>query len=968
MATIVFVADGWGSQYGGINSFNYDLCLNMHSVLNLEEHGVVCVTTGATLSEQDYESAKEKGLLLVHFAKNDFDCDKIVKRLNNEHMLQETIWWIGHDIMTGFLASECAEISDGKCAIIHHMNYEAYYPYVSECPDDTDKKVEQQLQVFNKADIIFSVGPKLTKSANDIVIKLNKDIKIIELIPGIAPIIPLEKILGQFSTMVFGRVSTDQRDVVKQSMLAIAGFAYANRNREFSNNDPNITVYGLNSNEIKQVNSELRSMASNFAGRIVKVKGYEYTNNREKLWSSLRCQSVCMMLSLHEGFGLAGWEAISAGVPLIVSENSGLYELLCQKRLNLKVCSLNISGDSDKKDDSNDIKRVAKFLREIRKDLEAYKKNAIELRKTLLNEGCTWENTALTLTKAVGIETKEEARIRKMMNIIRKRIDSIPEIAAFSKWQWETIMDEFLVCKKYPECNSCLKDLAKDVKKGKNISVLGIHCSTFCPDANNYVADCLYNDESISVRILSASPTSDYLLERLLTIPKYRDNNDELRFHYEQLCKTAKIFCDRRGYNTRFFDSVPYFRLYLTFDHLYFSCYRDGIHAKYEEIFLFDNTTQTYNLFSKYFDYAWSNSSDELHIDERDLPPDKKHLLLDRWSVKPSLVVNVCSKCNMNCCYCPEGGENLNNISDEEYCNEQKLVSLVKIFSNYNTNKVIRITGGEPLISEKIRRRTAKIMRASSDYKKIILCTNGTFIKEAYNENKNLWERLKSKILLKISLDTLDSQYFQCVTGCKQELHSKIIEGIRFIREKGFEIELNIVVREANVHEIPALFEFAKTENLVGIKILTVNDFGNRVDVSISERNYVTKQLNEIMQQMRECGLREHDASLHDGAGIVMKRYHAKSHNDSDCTLTIVDHNVKGESITPRRTFCEDCLNCKFYPCATGLLNLTLRADGMLSYCRLKVESAVSIKELSDLKMNRTIKEMLKPFSKCFEG
>ena len=132
MATIVFVADGWGSQYGGINSFNYDLCLNMHSVLNLEEHGVVCVTTGATLSEQDYESAKEKGLLLVHFAKNDFACDKIVKRLNNEHMLQETKWWIGHDIMTGFLASGCAEISDGKCAIIHHMNYEAYYPYVSE--------------------------------------------------------------------------------------------------------------------------------------------------------------------------------------------------------------------------------------------------------------------------------------------------------------------------------------------------------------------------------------------------------------------------------------------------------------------------------------------------------------------------------------------------------------------------------------------------------------------------------------------------------------------------------------------------------------------------------------------------------------------------------------------------------------------------------------------------------------------
>ena len=51
MATIVFVADGWGSQYGGINSFNYDLCLNMHSVLNLEEHGVVCVTTGEKIKQ-----------------------------------------------------------------------------------------------------------------------------------------------------------------------------------------------------------------------------------------------------------------------------------------------------------------------------------------------------------------------------------------------------------------------------------------------------------------------------------------------------------------------------------------------------------------------------------------------------------------------------------------------------------------------------------------------------------------------------------------------------------------------------------------------------------------------------------------------------------------------------------------------------------------------------------------------------
>lgn len=968
MATIVFIADGWGSQYGGINSFNYDLCLNMHLSLNMEEHSVICVTTGDALNEQTYENAKAKDVLLIHLAKDDFVSKKIVKKLNDQKLLQETIWWIGHDIMTGFLAASCAEISHGKCAIIHHMNYEAYYPYVSECPTDTDKKVDQQLQVFNKADVIFAVGPKLAKSARDITIKINKEMKIVELIPGIADISPLEKNLEQFSTMVFGRVSTEQRDVVKQSMLAVEGFAYANRDKEFSKNDPSITVYGFNKEEIKQVNSKLKNTASSLAGRIVSVKGYEYTNNRRKVWSALRYQSVCMMLSLHEGFGLAGWEAISAGVPLIISENSGLYEFLLNKKLKLKVCSLNVSGDLSDKENSKDIKQVAMYLKSIKGDIEAYKKNAIELRDTLLHEGFTWENTVSTFIKAIQIETKEESKIRQLVEIIQKRIKSTPEISKAFEWKWDTIMNEFLICKKYPECSSCLKELADDVETGKNIKVLGIHGSTFCPDANNYVANCLYKDNFISVQIISSQPTSNYLIERLLTIKEYRENNDELRYHYERLCKTAKIFHDRKSYKTRFFNSIPYFRLYLTCDRMYFSCYRDGVHAKYEEVFCFDNDTEMYKLFSKYYDLVWRNSSEELHIAESDLSPDKKHLLLDRWSVKPSLVVNVCAKCNMKCHYCPEGGENLDVIADEECCTEQKIASLVKTFSNCNTNKVIRITGGEPLISAKIRKRTAKIMQASSCYKKIILCTNGVFIKEAYNENKRLWEQLKSKMLLKISLDTLEPKLFQDITGCDQTVHSKILEGIRFIQRKGFQIELNVVVQEENVYEIADLYEFAKKENLIGVKVLTVNDFGGRVTVSTLERDHVTKQLNEIMQHMRRVGLQEHDASLHDGAGIVMKRYHAQSNNGSDCTLTIVDHNVKGESITPRRTFSEACLSCRYYPCATGLLNLTLRADGMLSYCRLRTESAVSINELSNLKMRRIIEEMLKPFSECFEG
>jgi glycosyltransferase involved in cell wall biosynthesis len=42
-----------------------------------------------------------------------------------------------------------------------------------------------------------------------------------------------------------------------------------------------------------------------------------------------------MMPSWHEGFGLVGWEAIAAGVPLIVGKGSGLYRWLAEWRNGL---------------------------------------------------------------------------------------------------------------------------------------------------------------------------------------------------------------------------------------------------------------------------------------------------------------------------------------------------------------------------------------------------------------------------------------------------------------------------------------------------------------------------------------------------------------------------------------------------------------------------------------------------------
>ena len=91
------------------------------------------------------------------------------------------------------------------------------------------------------------------------------------------------------------------------------------------------------------------------------------------------------------------------------------------------------------------------------------------------------------------------------------------------------------------------------------------------------------------------------------------------------------------------------------------------------------------------------------------------------------------------------------------------------------------------------------------------------------------------------------------------------------------------------------------------------------------------------------------------------------------CTLTIVDHMNKENSITPRRTYSEECQFCEYYPdsyevqsginkpCATGIMSLTMRADGLLRFCRMKDTCETCLKD-------KTLKEIREKVVYEFSG
>ena len=86
----------------------------------------------------------------------------------------------------------------------------------------------------------------------------------------------------------------------------------------------------------------------------------------------------------------------------------------------------------------------------------------------------------------------------------------------------------------------------------------------------------------------------------------------------------------------------------------------------------------------------------------------------------------------------------------------------------------------------------------------------------------------------------------------------------------------------------------------------------------------------------------------------------------------------KGDSVTPRRTYSEACKDCKYYPesievqtgqnkpCATGIMSLTMRADGMLSFCRMQTDSETYLNGISKKEVHEMVKIQLKKFEKCY--
>lgn len=324
-----------------------------------------------------------------------------------------------------------------------------------------------------------------------------------------------------------------------------------------------------------------------------------------------------------------------------------------------------------------------------------------------------------------------------------------------------------------PKIYSTIFDLgdavAQELLNSSHLDFFGLRGSTFLKEKSK-IANALYEKkDQIACRLLVSDPYSHNIEKRLRNVPEFALQSKlekQWKVVYGDIKRLRDDFPDTPSWSIRFHDQPLLFRFIMTDQSVYFGYYAREVSSK-TCMYRYTNKSSLYTSLQDFFNSAWGSANTNFSS----VVPDRCSFVLDRFDMKPSLVINLASNCNMDCRYCPDGGENLKMC--DELCNITQIKYLLTAYADYyrkkkwTEKKVIRITGGEPLLYPE--RLTAILEHAKMEgYEKIVLCTNGTLLKECYENSQNIWGSVKDILLLKISLDSLNKEVFNKLTNTDQ--------------------------------------------------------------------------------------------------------------------------------------------------------------------------------------------------------
>ena len=286
---------------------------------------------------------------------------------------------IGHDAKLGKQAQIIRESHCCKWVQIVHAKPEelAMYKNYPRAIVKGQEKNRAEVDLCKLADLVVAVGPKLAEAFSSYLRPSHRDV--FALTPGtfadFANIKHSEGETAKFKVLTFGRGDSEDFSLKGYDIAASAIV-------ELKDSSYHLIFVGVPDGKQEEVAETLLQTGISRNQLIVR----SFVQNKERL-KELFCEvDVAIMPSRTEGFGLTALEAMSAGLPILVSGNSGFGEALCGIPFGLS-CVI----------DSEDPIEWAKAIAALRQKSRTQRLQEIQTLRRSYEEKFSWERQCRSL-------------------------------------------------------------------------------------------------------------------------------------------------------------------------------------------------------------------------------------------------------------------------------------------------------------------------------------------------------------------------------------------------------------------------------------------------------------------------------------------------------------------------------------------------------------------------------------------
>jgi len=401
--TFLLVADEWWSMHGGISTVNRELAIALAGL----DQNVYVLLPNASAAESDHASAKGVTLVVPDELTGVSGKQLLLTRPRLPAGAPDPDFIVGHGRILGPYAQAQRALFFTAAQLVHFVHMDAeMLERAKEIEGGAsrmrtaDDRRSLEISLSQRSDLVAGVGPLLKQSIEHAMRgALTESPPVIEFTPGLRDwggVVNAEHAPDVKQVLLVARAD----DILSKGIdiaLSATASAFEEIRRNAVGDDPILVLRGVPNGMQDEVKGYLESVLVPNG----KVYLRPFTSNEEDVRRDLWQSRLVLMPSRHEGFGLAALEAISAGVPVLITEESGLAKT---------IANLDVDGDRRRpreiltvSGDSSDVAEIwSEEISRILKDPQTAYGRASSLRTTLAGS-LSWSSAARNLLAALGV-------------------------------------------------------------------------------------------------------------------------------------------------------------------------------------------------------------------------------------------------------------------------------------------------------------------------------------------------------------------------------------------------------------------------------------------------------------------------------------------------------------------------------------------------------------------------------------